>query len=68
VNVKADVIGSTIGQASMQLVAPGNIYARNTLDDRYAVRPKAAKVRVDGRIVTFTLPAYSAAVTTLQTN
>lgn len=54
-----------VGTASLQLVAPGALSARNTLDNPAAVRPEPAEVTVDGGTVGFTLPAYSAGAVTI---
>jgi alpha-N-arabinofuranosidase len=67
-SVKADVAGGTIADASMQLVAPGRLDARNTLDSRGTVRPEEAKVAVKGSTVAFEMPAYSAGAVTIATH
>jgi alpha-N-arabinofuranosidase len=46
-------------EASLQLVAPGNLNARNTLDERDAVQPKPAPVEKHGQELRFTLPPIS---------
>jgi alpha-N-arabinofuranosidase len=56
----------SIGKASMQLVAPGDLKARNTLDARDAVAPTSAPVEKDGQTVRFTLPAISCGVVEIQ--
>jgi len=48
--------------ASMQLVAPGSLYARNTLEDPNVVQPQEVFVSLNGQIVRFTMPELSAAV------
>lgn len=48
--------------ASMQVVAPGSLGARNTLADPAAVRPETGVVRLNGTRARFDLPAYAAAV------
>jgi alpha-N-arabinofuranosidase len=56
--------GFKAGQASMQLVAPGSLMARNTFADPNLIAPKDAPVSVDSGAskVSFTMPPYSAAV------
>ncbi len=58
--------GFDVGGASLQVVAPGSLQARNTLDDPKAVRPEKGEATVDGRSVAFTLPPLSAAVATIE--
>jgi alpha-N-arabinofuranosidase len=48
--------------ASMEYVAPGNLSARNTLDNPDAVRARVGVVQLTGNRLTFELPAYSTAV------
>jgi alpha-L-arabinofuranosidase len=57
--------GFAVGPASLQVVAPGSLKARNGLNQPDAVRARAAKAAVDGQRVRFTLPAYSAGVVTI---
>ena len=54
--------GGVARKASLQVVAPGALDARNTLDERNNVRPETAPVEQDGRTLTFTLPAISCGV------
>jgi len=65
VNVEVDLPGRTINGASMQLVAPGSLGARNTLNSSDTVRPESAKVVVKERAVSFEMPAYSAGAVTV---
>ena len=51
--------------ASMQYVAPGSLRARNTLEDRHAVRVELGAVELVGKRLTFEMPAYSTAVVTV---
>ena len=51
--------------ASMQYVAPGSLRARNTLEEPNAVRIELGAVQLTGKRLTFDLPAYSAAVVTV---
>ncbi|MCA9186875.1 MAG: DUF1080 domain-containing protein, partial [Planctomycetales bacterium] len=48
--------------ASMQIVAPGALEARNTLADPRTVTPQAGVVRLEGKKLIFELPPYSTAV------
>ena len=50
------------GQATLQVVAPGSLDARNTLDARNVVRPESAKVQREGSTLHFTLPPISCGV------
>jgi alpha-N-arabinofuranosidase len=52
--------------ASMQMVAPGSLRARNTLDKPHAVRAERGDVRLEGRDLQFTLPPLSAAVVVIE--
>jgi alpha-N-arabinofuranosidase len=61
-NVTANLVGSMVERASMQIVAPGDVRARNTLDERHQVKPQAAPVEMDGQTVQFTLPPISCGV------
>lgn len=56
----------TIGKASLQLVAPGKLEARNTLDERSAVQPRSTQVEQDGSTLRFTLPPISCGVVEIQ--
>ncbi|WP_197531026.1 family 16 glycoside hydrolase [Posidoniimonas corsicana] len=58
--------GFTPKAASMQYVAPGDLRARNTLDDPNAVDIELGPVELAGKQLTFELPAYSAAVVTAE--
>jgi alpha-L-arabinofuranosidase len=50
----------------MQVVAPGALDARNTLDKPDAVQAKPGEAKVNGQTVSFALPALSAAVLTIE--
>jgi alpha-N-arabinofuranosidase len=52
--------------ASMELVAPGTLEARNTLDRPQAVRVEPGQVRIEGDTTQLTLPPLSAAVVTIR--
>jgi len=65
-NVEVDLHGEfTPKTASMQVVAPGSLRARNTLEAPTAVRVETGMVQLTGQRVRFELPAYSAAVVRL---
>ncbi|MAT68695.1 MAG: hypothetical protein CMJ58_04155 [Planctomycetaceae bacterium] len=51
-------------EATMQVVAPGSLDARNTLEHPETVQPAAAAAKLADGQLTFELPAYSAAVVT----
>ena len=53
-------------RAAMQLVAPGSLEARNTLDRPGTVRVEPATVHVEEGAMKFTLPALSAGVVTIE--
>lgn len=53
-------------KASMQLVSPGELSSRNTFEQPHAVKPEAAPAKVDGKTVSFDLPAHSAGVVTVK--
>jgi alpha-N-arabinofuranosidase len=57
--------GFTPGSASLLVVAPGTLTARNRLDQPDAVRPKETEATVEGERVRFTLPALSAGAATM---
>ncbi len=66
VEVELTVEGENIVKgASMQLIAPNALSARNTLEEPNRVRPEPAKVQIDGKIVKFSLPAHSVGVVTI---
>jgi alpha-N-arabinofuranosidase len=54
--------GYRVEAVSMQLVAPGSLDARNTLEKPTNVQAKPHPVKRDGRIVSFEMPALSAGV------
>ena len=51
--------------ASMQVVAPGSLRARNTLPEPATVRAETGVVQLNGKRARFDLPAYATAVITL---
>lgn len=67
VEVELTVAGNNdVKSASMQLVAPGDLLARNTLENPNQVKPEPANVQVDGQKLRFTMPPYSAGVVTVE--
>jgi alpha-N-arabinofuranosidase len=67
VTVKLAVKGTAVpGMASLTLVAPGDLRARNTLEAPHAVRPATGKVSVEGGEVRFQLPTQCAGVVTIR--
>jgi hypothetical protein len=62
VMVHATLTSGTPRKATLQLVAPGALTARNTLDDRRAVSVRPAPVDLEGPAVRFRLPAISCGV------
>jgi alpha-N-arabinofuranosidase len=54
-----------VKSASMKIVAPGILSARNSLDEPDAVRPVEGDVEISGQDIKFTLPSLSAAVVTI---
>ena len=58
--------GGSIGSATLQLVAPGSLRARNTLEQRDAVAAKHAAVEIENGKALFTLPSLSAGVITIK--
>lgn len=63
--VAVDLKLKTAGHAGLQIVAPGSLEARNTLEEPYAVRAVLGRVAVDGGRVRFELPPLSAGVVTI---
>jgi len=61
VQVTLQLAEGTIRTASMQVVAPGELAARNSLEAPGAVRPEPATVEPKGRTLRFTLPPLSCA-------
>ena len=62
VPVELKLSSGTVDRASMQLVAPGDLMARNSLEAPNAVRPRPAPVKQDGQTLRFTLPSTSCGV------
>jgi alpha-N-arabinofuranosidase len=57
--------GFAAGETAMQLVAPGTLDARNTLEAPDAVSAKPSRAAIDGHAVRFEMPPLSAAVVTI---
>ena len=66
VPVELAVDGVAVVDATMEVVAPGDLSARNTLEARNAVRPVAATVEKDGATLRVTLPPLSCGVVTVR--
>ena len=49
----------------MQVVAPGSLRERNTLDNPRAIRPKPGQTAVDGQAVRFEMPPISSLAVTI---
>ncbi len=62
VHVELRLGESGAGRATLQVVAPGSLHARNTLDARDVVRPESASVQQQGSTFRFTLPPISCGV------
>lgn len=60
--VQLRVSGDAPGKATLRLIAPGQLAARNTLEARDAVQPKPATVHQEGSTLRFTLPPISCGV------
>jgi alpha-L-arabinofuranosidase len=58
--------GNTPVTAAMELVAPGSLSARNTMERPQAVRAEPGDVRIEGDTMHLTLPPLSAAVVTIR--
>ncbi|MDD2601179.1 MAG: DUF1080 domain-containing protein [Kiritimatiellae bacterium] len=54
--------------AAMQMVATGDLKARNTLEKPDMLRPEKSEISLQGRVVSFTMPAYSAGVAVVSAN
>ncbi len=62
VEVVLKLAGGAAGRATLQVVAPGALAARNTLEARDTVQPKAGAVQQEGATLRFALPANSCGV------
>lgn len=58
--------GFTISKASMQLVAPNSLNARNVLPRPDAVHTAPSRVTQNGQKIIFTLPCWSTGVLTIE--
>ncbi|MFC1601609.1 alpha-L-arabinofuranosidase C-terminal domain-containing protein, partial [Candidatus Sumerlaeota bacterium] len=66
VDVNVAIDGSRkIGNAALQVIAPGNEGARNTLDEPEVIKPATARVTVEKKTLQFTMPALSVGVVTV---
>ena len=65
--VRVDLAGSVRPlRAGMQLVAPGSLSARNSLEQPGAVGPRPAQATLQGNTVSFSLPPLSAALVSVE--
>lgn len=58
--------GFRVAEAALQLIAPGDLKARNDLDKPGVIAPAAAAATVTGQVVRFTMPPQAAAALTLR--
>ncbi len=58
--------GFNVSEASMKLIAPADLSARNSLEKPHAIKPVDAKVARDGRTLSVEMPAISCGVVTIQ--
>ncbi len=58
--------GFKVGQAALQVIAPGDLKARNSLEKPAAIAPVKAEAQVQGQVIRFTVPANAVAALTLQ--
>ena len=66
-SVEFEIDGTFVPEtAYMHYVAPGDLYARNTLEDTDVVKVQAKVLGIDGQNLRFNVPAYSAMVVTVQ--
>jgi alpha-N-arabinofuranosidase len=56
--------GYSITNSELQLVQPGTLSAKNTLDAPNTIHPVSALIQQDGQTLRFTLPAFSAGIVT----
>ncbi|MCX7015969.1 MAG: DUF1080 domain-containing protein [Candidatus Sumerlaeota bacterium] len=57
--------GFEADKAEFQLVNPGDLAARNTLDEPHKIQPKPAAAKIEGHRVRFSMPPLSAGVVTI---
>jgi len=57
--------GFRVGKASMQIVSPDSLSARNSLDEPTRIRPGPHEVKTEGQSIAFTMPRWSAGVATI---
>lgn len=58
--------GRSVGSATLELVAPGTLEARNAMEAGDVVRPRPGAVRHEGSTLRLTLPAISCGVTKIR--
>jgi len=67
VDVRVEVTGGfAVSQASMKLVAPDDLKARNTLEQRETVHVADATVKLEGGAILVSLPRWSVGVLVLK--
>lgn len=67
-SVEFEVDSSFVAEtAYLNYVAPGNLYARNTLAEPDAVHVRVKVVGLDNQVIRFVMPGYSAGVVTVTT-
>ena len=66
VPVVLKLAGPPIGKAMLQVVAPGTLDARNTLEARDVVHPEPGAVHQEGSTLRFTLPPISCGIVELR--
>jgi len=62
VSVVLKLVGGAASKATLELIAPGELAARNTLEARDLVQPKPGTVEQEGSTLRFTMPAISCGV------
>ena len=63
VSVEVNLDGQFVAKtASLQLVAPGSLHARNTLEAPHSVKAEVGEVHLVDQRLSFEMPAYSVAV------
>ncbi|ARN57922.1 LamG-like jellyroll fold domain-containing protein [Sedimentisphaera salicampi] len=68
-NAEFEIDGAFVPEeAYLEYVAPGDLYAANSMENPDAVKVETKGVGLSGQTVRFNMPAYSAAVLTVQTS
>lgn len=66
VSVEVKLDATSIRTASMQIVAPGSLAARNSLESPHRVQPRPGDVQVVGQTIRFQMPRISCGVVDVQ--